>query len=228
VNSTDLVDRFRSDVFDTAAPYLWSADEALSYANDAYMMFVRLTGGISDFSSEAAIVSASANDSWSDLHPSVLTIRKAYRADGKELAVLNAENDPTTREDDYGRYRNLTPMITSTTVGALSAAIIGLERDKVRWYYTPASNEDVTLLIYRLPLVAITADDQALQEVADIHHIHLLSWMKALAYRKADPETFDRGKATENETRFRAYCAQAKAEWERYKHKPRIVAYGGI
>ena len=52
--------------------------------------------------------------------------------------------------------------------------------------------------------------------------------MKALAYRKQDAETFDRARAEENEVVFARYCALVKSEFEREKHKTRVVAYGGL
>jgi len=76
--------------------------------------------------------------------------------------------------------------------------------------------------------VKIVDDTHPLDEIQDEHHLHLLSWMKYHAYNKQDSETFDRTKAQEAEARFRAYCTQVKAEWERYKHKTRVVRYGGV
>ena len=49
MNVQELLDQFRSDAFDLALPYLWSDTDVLRYMNDAYGMFVRLTGGIGDF-----------------------------------------------------------------------------------------------------------------------------------------------------------------------------------
>jgi hypothetical protein len=49
VNVGEVLDQFRSDAIDYVAPYLWSDTDALRYMNDAYGMFVRLTGGIADF-----------------------------------------------------------------------------------------------------------------------------------------------------------------------------------
>ena len=41
MNSTGLYDTFRSDVVDTARPYLWTDDDVWRYAADAHRMFIR-------------------------------------------------------------------------------------------------------------------------------------------------------------------------------------------
>lgn len=225
MNSSDLLDHFRTVVFDTVDPFLWGDTEIFRYMDDAYFQFVRLTGGISDFTSAATVLAAVADEAFSDLDPSLLTIRKAYKADGRELQVLNAENLPTYAPSDYGRQRLIA---FDTHTGPLCALVVGLERGKVRWTPIPAENEDVQLLVYRLPFEHITDTDQEFTGVEEQHHIHLVERMKELAYLKEDKETYDPKRSVECGGRFRSYCDQVKREWERYKHKPRTVAYGGI
>ena len=83
--------------------------------------------------------------------------------------------------------------------------------------------------IYRLPLTVISGDGQEITDVDEEHHLRLVEWMKYLAYGKNDADTFNPRGSAEAEQRFRAYCAQVKAEWERYKTKPvRVVSYGGL
>lgn len=225
MNSTELLEHFRAVAFDTVEPYLWSDDEVIRYMDDAYFQFVRMTGGISDFTSSATTISAAADEAFSDLDPSLLTVRKAYRADGRELQVLNAENLPVIGETDYG-VPAILPMDTRT--GALRGLVIGLERGKVRWTPIPAADEDVQLLVYRLPRTHITDEEQEFVDVEAQHHIRFADWMKSLAYKKMDQETYDPKRAQQCEADFRGYCDQVKREWDRYKHKPRVVAYGGI
>lgn len=59
-------------------------------------------------------------------------------------------------------------------------------------------------------------------------HVNLLMWMKYRAYGKQDAETFDRGRRDEYKAEFQAYCRDVSAEWERYKSKVHVVAYGGL
>lgn len=227
MNSTELYDLFRTDVRDVEAPYLWSDDEVWAYMNDAYNMFFRLTQGIADsLTDKVTLVSAIASTAYSDLHPSILNIRQAYRvADGAKVHIISPENLSGIMADDYGVVPT---QLVQNDEGEVKFGVLGLDRGKIRWVMIPAVDQDIRLHVYRLPIVPITGEDQELTDLQDIHHFHLLKWMKALAYQKQDAETFDRQHSNENERAFRLYCDQANAEWNRYKHKPRLVAYGGI
>lgn len=226
MNSGELYDRFRSDVVDVEKPYLWSEDEVWGYMDAAYKLFVRDTDGIGDATSSATEVSVSAGEAFSDVHPSILKFRQAFLAStGAELNIINTQDTAKLTTSDYGVLRSLN---AASQPGPVRNMIVGLERGKVRWAQVPVVDDTVNLVTYRLPLAAITGDGQGF-EIGEEHHIYLLLGMKAQAYQKQDAETFDRGRATDNEARFTAYCAKAKAEAERYKSKPvRSVVYGGI
>ena len=226
MTSDELYDLFRKDVVDTAKPYLWSDEEVFAYMNDAYFMFVRLTGGISDFTSDATSVSAAQGEPLAEIDPSILLVRMAtLDPTGDTIKVINAQDVENLSDEDYGLLRRLNQ---STTVGRVKYMIVGMEPGLVRWVNTPDQNYTVKLLIERLPLTAITGAGQTLEGVAAHHHLHLLKGMRALAYRKQDAETFDRAKADTEQAAFEAYCAFAKREKDRYKHKVRVVRYGGI
>jgi hypothetical protein len=224
--SDELYDIFRSDVVDFARPYLWSDDEVWRYMNEAYFTFVRLTGGIADFTSDATAVPIVAGQSIAALDPSILRIMKAYRAsDGVAINIINSTDLPMHDDNDYGRSR---PVWMDTTPGTVRYMMIGMQANTCQWFQTPIIDDTANLFIYRLPFIKITGAAQPFTDVGEEHHYSLLLGMKALAYRKQDAETFDRAKAAENDSLFRAYCAQVRAEFERKKHKPRSVAYGGL
>ena len=109
-----------------------------------------------------------------------------------------------------------------------SRVLVGAQPLVVRWIQVPKVNDTVNLMVYRLPLVDITTDGQALTDVAEQHHIHLLNWMKHLAHRKSDPELFDLKKSETFGNLFKEYCTVAFRESERAKHRTRVVAYGGL
>jgi len=84
--SHELLQAWRESVVDTVKPYLWSDAEAYRFMNDAYFMFVRLTGGIADFGSPETEVQVSAGEKISELHPSILRITGAtLRSDGRKM-----------------------------------------------------------------------------------------------------------------------------------------------
>ncbi len=226
MNSTELVEAWRANVVDTAKPYLWSDEEVLRFAADAYRMFVRLTGGIPDFLSDATVVDIVAGEPVADLHPSVLRVMSATRRSDKQpIEILNATDLNKMRSSDYGQIKQL---VMDTLEGPVRYMIHGMQKGKVRWVQVPLAGDTADLHIYRLPLADITEFEQELSEVEDQHHIHLLDWMDHLAYKKKDADAFDAKASESGRALFEAYCKGVRAEWERYKHKTRVVSYGGL
>lgn len=225
MDSTRLYELFRSDVADEAKPYLWKESEVWEYMDSAYKTFVRLTGGVADFTSSITEVSATAAEPTSQISKRILRIMSARRAsDGRDIEIINATDVGRMTTPDYGQLK---PLVMDSTPGPIRCMVIGMQRGVVRWINVPEVDETVNLHVYRLPTEDITGDGQEFVDVDDHHHIKLLLGMKALAYQKQDAETFDRSKATENEILFTRYCEQVRAEFEREKHKTRVVAYGG-
>lgn len=216
MDSAELLDQFRFDVSDTEAPYLWSDPEILTALDDAQKMFCRLTGGLGDASSALTQLAITPDTDWYAYSPLILKVRDAHWTDdGREVEVINFEDL---------RRRGLR---FNGQVGPVRGVIIGLEAHKLRCWPFPDAPRTLQLTVDRLPLKRITDTGQKL-EIDEQHHLHLLKWVKALAYRKQDAETYDKGRATDFENQFRVYCEDAKAEKDRAMHKTRVVAYGGI
>lgn len=228
----ELYELFRSDVVDTATPYLWSDDEVFVYMDDAYRMFVRQLGGIPDRSTESVCnVAITQGVASSDVSPLILKYRTAYLAsDGRKLDIINGIEEPLSYGSDYGNSSNT----RSKVPGKVTALIVGEERNArkgvVYWSRIPDADDTVQLAVYRLPLDRITSANTSFDfyEVGDEHHLSFLDWMKHRAYEKQDAETFDKAKSAEHKAAFLAYCRSAKAEWDRYKSKPRVVRYAGL
>lgn len=215
----DLLTLFRSEVSDVATPYLWSDDEFFGYADDAQKQFARLTWGLIDSSTTAIVdIPLVAGTNTYDLSPLILSVRAArVTATGRGLDIVNQEDMPVRR------------MYFDGTEGVPQAVILGMDTDKISVWPVPIEDEAIKLSVFRLPLVDITSANETTPfEIAPQHHRHLLLWVKHLAYLKQDAETYDRIKAAEFEAAFEAYCARAKKEQDRSRHKPRSVTYGGI
>lgn len=228
MNSGELYDLFRSDVVDVELPYLWSDTEVYRYMNDAYRMFVRLTGGIPDSTSDLTQVPIVTGEATAEVSPLILRFRMAYLAStGHEVQIINQEDFGQIRRDDYGITR---PIVMDNSSGPVRYMVVGQDRAQVRWLQVPAADDVAQLSVYRLPLDTIAEGSTTFEfpEIGEEHHEHLLLWMKARAYGKQDAETFDRGRRDENKRMFEEYCSNAKAEWERYKHKTRVTSYGGL
>lgn len=224
--SHELFDAFREDVADVAAPHLWSDSEVWRYMDDAYKMFARLTGGVADTASPITQVPVYTGEATAEVSPLILRFESAHlESTGEPVKIINHTDLGSMMKTDYGR---LVPLSPETSTGEVLYMVIGQQRGQVRWVQTPASDDTVSLFVYRLPLDTITGPEQEFSDIGEEHHEHLLLWMKARAYGKQDAETFDKGRREEYKAAFIDYCKAAKAEWERYKSKVRVVAYGGI
>lgn len=224
MDSTELYNAFRSDVVDVEAPYLWSDEEVFGYMNEAQIAFCRFAYGIADVTTEEVVaVPLVAGEEFSPLHPAIMNIREArLMSTGREIAIRNLF-DAGAASDDYGLFL----ASNEHRPGPVRGMVIGEQDDVCRWVGIPEADDEVRLSVYRLPVKDIVGEGQTF-EIRREHHRTLLYWMKHLAYTKQDAETFDRAKAQENELRFRATCQEARDEWERRKHKPRSIKYGGI
>lgn len=226
MNTSELYDAFRQDVVDLAKPYLWSDDEVFRYMNDAYVMFVRLTGGVADFTSDICAVDVTTGEATSTISPAIMRIMSATRrSDNKPVAVINSTDMNKLRSSDYGQAKAL---VMDNRTGNVNYMVQGLQPNTVRWIMIPEVDDIVDLHVYRKPLSRITGSEQELTDVNEDHHIHLMDWMKHLAYKKPDSDTYNPNASATGKADFEAYCAMVKAEWERYKAKPREVSYGGL
>lgn len=226
MNTTDLYDRFRSDVYDTQEPYLWSDVEVFQYMDAAQKQFCRLAGGIADSTSPLTQVSVSTGEPWAAIDSRILKIRRVQRqSDSKKVEVINHEDlDRLLDGDDYGTRRQFK---LDNMPGEVRFIITNMEQDKIRLIRVPAVDDTLEMSVYRMPLKSVTGKDQKF-EIHEQHHEYLLHWMKKLAYSKQDAETRNDKVAETNETKFRQYCDQARLEREAREHKARVISYGGI
>jgi hypothetical protein len=229
---SDIIALFRNTVFDIEEDYLWSDLEAMEYLNDAQAMFCRNVGGLNDASTTAVTqIAYSAEDTWVDLHSSILKIKSVQRSsDYKFIDVLNVENvmgGVAQSQDDYGVRTNVR---LDDSIGELRFLVLGMTEGKARLLRRPVDDGTLMLAVERLPLIQVETDtvEDDIIEVRLEHRPHLVLWMAARAYMKQDAETFDKTRSAEFEARFLAYCGQARREKERRQHKTRVVAYGGL
>lgn len=227
MNAGELLDLFRKDVMDFTAPYFWSDAEIYAYMNDAYYMFVRLIGGVPDFLNDnVCLLTAETGEKFVDLHPSILVIRTAsLEPTGDQIRIINAQDVESLNDEDFGMLRRLNQ---STTTGKVKYLVIGQQPDIGQWVNIPDQDYSVRLLVDRLPTAVISTANQKFSDVKSHHHIHFLKWMKHLAYNKQDSEAFNKTKSDQMKAEFEQYCYFAKTEKDRYKHKVRVVRYGGL
>lgn len=227
-----LLQLFRADMRDEAAPYLWSDVELYAYMDEAQNEFCRRTGGLADSSSAVCSIAVTAGAPYAEYDPRILKLRDLRRqSDGRNVQIINFEDLGTQgmMSDDYGRFNLWTAggVKFSDLSGEIKAVVVGMDANKLRIVSTPLEDDVLLAIVYRLPLNSITPSSTAF-EIDPQHHRYLMYWMKHLAYTKPDAETYDRGRAVEMRDLFAAYCDNAKAERERREHKYRSVAYGGL
>jgi len=117
---------------------------------------------------------------------------------------------------------------TLYNISAYGASVVPDVRQKVSPGKCKTAYFAGCLTCYRLPLNTISDAGQQLSDISIYHHLHLTHWMSQLAYAKPDTEAFDPRKSEYHKQEFTTYCDQVKREWDRYKHKNRVVAYGGL
>ena len=228
MNVQELYDQFRSDMGDEASPYFWTDTDVFRYMDDAYKTFVRLTGGIADFTSDLSRVDIVAGEALGTTSKLILRTMEASRvSDGGKIDVVNMTDLTFSRDNDYGKVR---PVYSDTTPGTVRYMVIGAQRGLCKWVQVPMVDDVAQLYIYRLPIAKITSEtlDFEFDEIGEEHVMHLGTWMRHKAYGKADADSFNGPLSDKFKAQFEEYCRTAKAEWDRYKYKNREVAYGGV
>lgn len=213
MNSTELLEAFRSELRDEVEDYLWSNTDVYRYMNDAQKMFCRLTGGISDSTSALTSISVSPGDTTAVYDERIMDICRAFRgSDSGKISIYN-DSELDGHEIDL-----------SATAGLTTGIVIGMDQGLIRIMPEVLNADTIKLSIKRLPLNDITQGGQEL-EIHSIHHMHLISWMGRLAHMKMDAETFDKKKSSEFERVFRDYCHEVKREKSKREHKSRNVRF---
>lgn len=225
MKARELVDLFRDDVTDTLQPYLWSEQEVYEYLNDAYFMMVRQMGGIIDATSSVTQIPIVATEQDAQIDRRILRIRQATLAsNNRDIRIINAQDVGHLVDEDYGVLRRINNI---DTPGEVRYMITGLEEGLVRWVKVPEVDDTAQLLVERLPLERIEQGSDEFTGLGEEHHYHLLKWVRHLAFRKPDVETFNGERANEEKEAFLDYCRLANEEKNRRRHKVRVVRYGG-
>lgn len=204
-----LLSRFRLEVRDEVAPYLWSDAEIYAYMDQAQKDFCRYTGGLAD----TYTVSLVASTATYSVSPRITKIEYVSRtSDDVEVAIINIGD---VASGDYA---------LNTDEGTVEAILTDVGADEIRCIPVPSASDTLSMIIKRMPLTDIDAGGDTL-EIAEHHQTHLIPGMAYYAYRKQDAETFDRERSDQYHGTFLTYCDQAKRERERREHKPRGVVF---
>ncbi len=212
MDTTELLNLFRTEVRDVDYPYLFDDEQIYAYINAAQVEFCRRTQGVEDGRSFTLAITPGTE--WYPVNKRILKLRKAYFVDsGRPVEVVNQE-----RTEQQGIRFDGRP-------GPLQALVAGIQKDTLRAWPLPNQAATVALDVFRLPKPVGEGDSL---EVDEQHHLALLHWVKHLAYSVQDADAFDRTKAADYEARFVAYCERADVEQTRARRQVGTVQYGGL
>lgn len=187
----EFIARFRSEMADSAAPYLWSDDEIVAYLNEAVNEACERARLIEDSSTpEVCSLTLVPGQSEYLLHESVIDVRRVS-FNGKKLGMTSVEEED---END---------LTWESRKGAEPLRVIVSGTNRIRLVPEPTQAATVALTVYRTPLAALTnSAPTGSPEIPAIFHPRLKDWIYRCAYLKQDAETFDKSSADEFEGRF--------------------------
>lgn len=224
-----LLTLFRSEVDDTATPYLWSDTEFFQYLNEAQKEFARETRCFKDSVTKSVCESrVRANISYADIDERIIDIRRAQLASAsKPLSVYNMnEMDAAFVQGDYG---NELAVDWTTSTGTPRIIIKDVTKDKVQLVPQPTVDDTLKMWVIRLPLDEILSDKSSLEISESTHQLLLLDYVKFRAYSKNDADTYDPDQASKYEGAFYGKLrTMVKPEFAKKTRRPATVRYGGI
>lgn len=211
MDTTELLTLLRSEVSDQELPYLWSDALLYSYIDDAQKQFCRDTYGIAD--ARSFTIDIVPGTEWYPLDRKILKIRSAVDSvTGRETRLVPMERAESEAMRFDGRQ------------GPLRALVSGMEANTLRTWPVPNQASTIALRTFRLPATVGAGDEL---EIDELHHPHLLNWVKHRAYGVQDTEVFDKQASERFRAAHKAYCADALIAQSRAAHSAGNVVYGG-
>lgn len=188
MNLLELTTLFRNDADDATAPYLWSDEEAMDFANDAEAEACRRARLLVD-SSTAAICALDllvADGALVALDERIMFVRRARLEGQRPLARMNMQD----MEDSN-------PLWQDAPAGTPRVFITDYQTGSLLLWPTPDADATLLLTVVRTPLVEMN-DEQDSPEIAPRFHRSLRYWMLFRAYSKQDAAANDPKKAADS------------------------------
>lgn len=196
MNLQQLIERFRIEADDRAAPYLWP-DEWLapwfSEAQDEAAVRARLL--MDDYTTALTEIAVTAGVASYPLHP------KLYEIAAMDFVPEVGYVQPvylTSRERLDRERAGWRDEPQSTPTSAIQTDT------RLRLVPVPSVPGTLRLEGYRLPFKAL-ANDNDKPEIHEAHHIHLVDWALYRAFGKPDADAHDPQRSKEALGRFESY-----------------------
>lgn len=198
---SDLRATFRSEVFDTVAPYLWSDPEVTEFANDAVMEAVRRGWQIIDsVTPDVCSLSYTAASPVLEIDSRIIVIRNA---------IVRGQVLPLERMK-VGRMEQIWPGWRVTRAKYPLIYVDDWASGFIRLYPHPTESGVIDLSVAREPLDPLVQETDE-PEIPARFHRNLVQWMKFRAYSKSDVETANPQLAEEAEARFKAEFGERRS-----------------
>ena len=192
----ELIARYRSDAFDSVAPFALSDAEVIALLNEAVSEAAIRGRLIHESSASMCRITVTAGKSVYPINAALYELtHTAFREEGqkREPVTLASEEwlDQNVRDwrDEKGR----------------PAYAVQSDRT-LRLIPEPDRNGELLLEGYRLPIITLEAGDlDAVPEINPSHHRYLVYWVLHRGFSIPDAESFDPSRAVEAEREFTRY-----------------------
>ena len=207
MNRAALIATFRRDVADEDEPFLWGADDAQTYLDDAINEAADRARLLRDSTTpEICEVTIAAGTHTYPLDSRILSVIRAKLDLGRRPLDLTstvaldrgigASSSDARVRSNYGWTGTSYGLAWESLTGTPTRIAIDAQASgwTARLVPAPTVSDTLRLQVYRLPLDSLTEDDDE-PEINSRLHIRLVDWMKHLAYSKQDTETRNDKKA---------------------------------
>ena len=200
MNLRQLMDRYRNDTLDNAEPPFISDEELIDYINEAEVEACRRALLLVDSTSQLAEMAVPAGALGVDLDERIIYVRRARLASrGRPLAfrVVRAMDEEN-------------PGWEGAMASVPVAAVPDWQTNYLRFWPPSQAADTLKTTVVRTPTNPMS-DDEDVPEIPSRYHVHLLKWVKHLAYSKQDCDMFDPGKAQQFDDQFTAEFGPPRA-----------------
>ncbi len=222
-DAAGLLSRFRSDMDDQEAPYLWSDDEVNEYFDEAQEVLAEEA----DLLRDSITLAFTADEPRVVLPPYVTRVRQVNIDGGKRLRLYNYEEWEANREEkDYGVWVQTDDWETDTAEtpdNVITDEVV----NKLRLHPIPTTDGTLRLRVFRGPRSSM-ADGADPELVNRQQQSALLNYARHLAYLKHDSETYNPQLAEEQLAIYESKRSDLVSRAQRRSRRASTVAYGGI
>lgn len=225
----NLLAHFRSDVDDSATPYLWSDSEFYRYIDEAQKQFARDTRCFLDSAStEMTRMPVSELRNYVNIDERILEVRRAQLlSNNRPLQILNFnELDHNTRSGDSFEQWEITSWSEST--GTPRHLVLDHDSNRGRLVPAPVVADTLLLWVVRDPLDDIDDGECELEVTDRLDQVTLLHYVKYLAYAKQDADVIDPARSQSHYQHYLAGTETARQRLNKVRRRPGTVRYGGL